>query len=83
MNKKFLPQSLILTLVIFISAVIPQNVSKKGTTAAAFLEIPAGASAIGMGGAFVSLANDATALYWNPSGISLAQKYEAVVSHNQ
>ncbi len=83
MNKKFLPQSLILTLIIFISAVIPQNVSKKGTTAAAFLEIPAGASAIGMGGAFVSLANDATALYWNPGGISLAQKYEAVLSHSQ
>jgi hypothetical protein len=36
-----------------------------------------------MGSAFVSLANDATALYWNAGGIALAQKYEAVVSHNE
>ena len=41
------------------------NVSKVGTTSATFLEIPVGAAAVGMGGAFVSLANDASALYWN------------------
>jgi len=45
-----------------------QSVSKAGTAAAPFLEIPVGAPAIGMGGAFVSLSNDATALYWNVAG---------------
>lgn len=44
------------------------DVSKTGTNAATFLEIPVGATAIGMGGAFVSIANDATSLYWNPAG---------------
>ncbi|MCU7500187.1 MAG: hypothetical protein HF300_14875, partial [Ignavibacteria bacterium] len=39
-----------------------RNVSKTGTVAATFLEIPVGASAIGMGGAFVSVAADASAL---------------------
>ena len=29
-----------------------------------------GAKALGMGGAFVGLANDASAIYWNPAGLS-------------
>ena len=53
-----------------------KDVSKVGTTAAAFLEIPAGAVALGMGGAFVSQANDASALYWNVGGISNIEKYD-------
>ncbi len=52
------------------------NVSKVATTSATFLEIPVGAAAVGMGGAFVSLANDASALYWNVGGISTIGKYD-------
>ena len=37
-----------------------------------FLALGVGARALGMGGAFVSLADDATAAYWNPAGIVLA-----------
>jgi len=58
-----------------------KNVSKVGTTAAVFLEIPAGASAVGMGGAFVSLANDASALYWNVGGISTIEKYDLHITN--
>jgi len=57
------------------------NVSKTGTTAATFLEISVGAPAIGMGGAFVSLANDPTALYWNPAGIATITSTDAILSH--
>ena len=57
------------------------NVSKTGTAAAVFLEIPVGAPAIGMGGAFVSLANDATSLYWNPAGSAFLTRNELVVTH--
>ncbi|HTX18282.1 MAG TPA: PorV/PorQ family protein [Bacteroidota bacterium] len=57
------------------------DVSKTGTTAATFLEISVGAPAIGVGGAFVSLANDATALYWNPAGIATLPGTQAVLSH--
>ncbi len=60
----------------------PDNgVSRAGTSAAAYLEIPVGAPAIAMGGAFSSIANDATSLYWNCAGSALLTKNEAVVVH--
>ena len=39
------------------------------TTSGAFLEIGPGARALGMGSAYVSVANDASTLYWNPAGM--------------
>lgn len=59
------------------------QVTKVGTTAAKFLSIPVGARAVGMGGAFVAVANDASALYWNPSGIALLNQAEAIFSHSE
>jgi len=56
-------------------------VTKVGTTAAKFLSIPIGARALGMGGAFVALANDASAMYWNPAGIAGLHQSEAIFSH--
>lgn len=44
--------------------------SNVGTTSASFLDIGVGARSLSMGGAFTSVANDATALYWNPAGIT-------------
>jgi hypothetical protein len=64
------------------SQTIIKNVSKVGTSAATFLEIPVGTAAIGMGDAFVSIANDATALYWNVAGIARMKKNEVFVVHN-
>lgn len=58
-----------------------QNVSKSGTAAGTFLEIPVGAAAISLGSAYVSLANDVTAIYWNPAGIASMQQSQALVSH--
>jgi len=44
--------------------------SANGTTAADFLNLGVGARAIGMGGAYTAVADDATAMYWNPAGLS-------------
>ena len=44
-------------------------VDKIGTTAAKFLHMNVGSRAVGMGGAFTSIANDASAMYWNPAGL--------------
>ncbi len=72
---------LIFIMLFVVNKINAQNVSKVGTTTANFLEIGVGATANSMGGAFVSLANDASALYWNVSGIALTTKYQAIVAH--
>ncbi|MFQ5706493.1 MAG: PorV/PorQ family protein [bacterium] len=59
------------------------GVTKVGTTSAAFLEIGVGSRAVGMGGAYVAVANDATALYWNPAGLTQLQKSEVVFVHTK
>lgn len=41
--------------------------------AASFLEIPIGGKALGLGGAFTAVADDGTAFYWNPAGVSLVR----------
>lgn len=57
--------------------------SKVGTTAAQFLGISVGARATALGGAFGAVADDATALYWNPSGIARTGISEAYISHTE
>jgi hypothetical protein len=54
------------------------NVSKVGTSAAPFLEIPVGGRPSAMGCAFVAVAEGASALYWNPGGISRSNRIEAI-----
>ncbi|HYE96123.1 MAG TPA: PorV/PorQ family protein [Rubricoccaceae bacterium] len=44
--------------------------AQTGTASAEFLNIPVGARATAMGGAFSATANDATAMYWNPAGMT-------------
>ena len=46
------------------------DVSRRGTVAGTMLEIGVGARAEALGGAFVSIADDPSALYWNPAGIA-------------
>lgn len=58
-----------------------QKVTKVGTTAGKFLSIPVGSRALGMGGAFVSVADDATSMYWNPGGMARLQRPELVLTH--
>ncbi len=49
--------------------------------AAEFLKIGVGARALGMGGSFVSLADDASATYWNPAGLVQLSTREALGMH--
>ena len=57
------------------------NGTNVGTSAAAFLEIGVGARAQAMGGAFVSLVQDASAMYWNPAGIGKISGFETTFTH--
>lgn len=80
-NKLAIVIKLLIAFLVLVFESHGQNVSKTGTTAANFLQIPVGASATGFGGAFVSIANDATSLYWNVGGIANIETFEAQLSH--
>jgi hypothetical protein len=75
----------ILTALLLIAAVplFGQHVTKAGTTAASFLNIDAGARGVGMGGAFVSVADDISSMYWNPAGLARMKKGEAMFSNTR
>ena len=55
--------------------------SKVGTTAVPFLGISVGPQATAMGGAFTAMCNDATALYYNPSGIAQMENSQFLATH--
>ncbi|MDR1474358.1 MAG: hypothetical protein LBS38_01540 [Endomicrobium sp.] len=46
---------------------------------AAFLKKGVGARALGMGGAYTSLVDDVSAIYWNPAGFAQIKKYNMSV----
>jgi opacity protein-like surface antigen len=72
---------LIVLMLLSATTVSSKEVTKAGTTAAAFLNVDVGARAIGMGGAFVSMADDATAMFWNPAGIARFKRPRANFTH--
>jgi hypothetical protein len=49
--------------------------------AAEFLKIPVGARAVGLGGAFTAIADDATSTFWNPAGMVYLPYKEAFLQH--
>jgi hypothetical protein len=56
---------------------------RAGTSSAQFLKIGVGARAAGLGEAFVALADDASALYWNPAGLALLPGTQVHFTHTQ
>jgi hypothetical protein len=78
--KKFI---IILLAVTFQTSLFAGDFSKVGTTAAQFLKIGVGARAMGLGGSFTALANDVSALYWNPAGITNFNGFSLAVTHTE
>jgi long-subunit fatty acid transport protein len=54
-----------------------------GTSSGSFLRIGIGARAAGLGESFVAVANDPSAIYWNPAGLASIQRNEVMLSHIQ
>ncbi len=57
--------------------------AQSGTAAAEFLNVPVGARATAMGGAFGATASDGTALYWNPAGLGQLSDATATFEYAQ
>ena len=55
-------------------SVITSYAADEGAHAAEFLSHGVGARALGMGSAFVAIADDVTATYWNPAGLAKVKK---------
>jgi hypothetical protein len=54
---------------------------RAGTASATFLRIGVGARAVGMGETFVAVANDPSAIFWNPAGLASLQRREVALHH--
>ena len=54
------------------------RLTNTGTTSASFLEVGIGARSMGMGGAYVAVAEGATAMYWNPAGLGRSTEASGV-----
>ncbi len=79
-NQKLLFALLVLILTSHqVNAAINSNA---GTSAFPFLKIDASARAVAMGGAFTGLANDESALYYNPAGIAQFETKRFIASYH-
>src|SRR5205085_11630863 len=54
---------------------------RAGTASGTFLKIGVGARATGLGESFVAVANDPSAIYWNPAGLASIQRQAISFSH--
>jgi hypothetical protein len=76
-----------LTCILVLSLLLSANAA--GTTGFAFLQVPAGARAVSMGGAFSAVSGDPLSLYWNPaatakvSGSTLTTTYTSYMMDMQ
>jgi hypothetical protein len=73
----------ILTYLFLILSVQLLGQSKVGSTAASFLTLGIGPRAISMGGAFIATADDPSALFWNPAGVSRIKGSGAMFAHTE
>jgi len=77
----------IITMVILVAAllqpILAQQVTKTGTTAAKFLSIGVGPRANAMGGAYTAIANDVSAMYWNPAGIANVNEVQTLFTYTR
>ncbi len=56
---------------------------RAGISTAQFLKIGVGGRATSLGDAFVAIADDASALYWNPAGLVQFKENQVFFSHNK
>jgi len=89
MTSKHAPRSLICVLVAvaLLAWTVPAlaqftlGQQRAGTSSGTFLRIGVGARAVGLGESFVAVANDPSAIYWNPAGLASIQQNQVALNH--
>jgi len=79
--KNIITVILLVILPQLLSAQFVSDVSKRGITAAPFLNISQGARAAGMGSSFVAVADDPSAIFWNAAGLARLENHGATFDH--
>jgi tetratricopeptide (TPR) repeat protein len=81
---KCLGKSLLLTL-LFVPPSFGGFLSKgdRGRRGPAVLQMETGVRAFSLGGAFVGVADDASALFWNPAGLQNVSQHEILAGHSR
>jgi long-subunit fatty acid transport protein len=79
MRKILIPAVLLMVM----SLCLPANAqfAKVGTVGLKFLDIGVGGRALGMGEAFTAVANDASAIFWNPGGVANVETGEVFAGY--
>ncbi|NIT61128.1 MAG: hypothetical protein GWN00_34470, partial [Aliifodinibius sp.] len=81
-------KKLIITSIVFFviamttSPMFAQQDAKLAQVGMAFLDIPVGTRAAAMGGAYVSVCDDANSMFWNPAGMALVTDREIIFNYN-
>ena len=73
----------LLSVLFLASPVLPQGTTAVAKYAGEFMAIGVGGRALGLGSAYVALANDVTAGYWNPAGLSKITYPEITLMHDE
>lgn len=87
-NSKIIKNITIIMMITFImnvtsrSQLIPNLGGQRvGISAYQFLKIGVGARASAFGDSYIAVANDASALFWNPAGLIYMEKNQVILSH--
>ncbi len=81
-----MPRSLFFQAVVLVSCIAfaPAGaLAATGEAGFAFLKLGVGARPMGMGSAYVALAADPTAVYWNPAGLAASEGAQVIAMHNE
>src|SRR5262245_2895015 len=72
-----------LAALVTLAATAHARVFEEARVAAPFVKIGQGARAAAMGESFTAIADDSTAVFWNPAGLAQLNRFQVQFTHNE